>query len=304
MKVRMILCVILMAALAACGAPAATEVAVAPTATLIPATDTPVPPAATATEPPADTVPSEPPTPMPLPAGWVRRGDMPEPARLGFGAAVVENQIYVMGGQVGDDGMTTVDVYDPVTDLWTQRASMLYKTVYPGISVVDGRIYVMGGYTDVTSASSNALVEEYNPATDTWTEKASMPAPREGLVTAVAGDKIYAIGGAYLTADSPTPEVLAAVAEYDPATDTWTEKAPLPTVRTWAMGGVVDDKIYVIGGATQPISRILSSLVEYDPAIDAWTEKSPMPAPRFGGAAVVHDGLIYVSGGAVQPGGS
>ena len=38
MNVRMILCVIVMATLAACGAPAATEVAVAPTATPAPAT--------------------------------------------------------------------------------------------------------------------------------------------------------------------------------------------------------------------------------------------------------------------------
>ena len=38
MNVRMILCVILMATLAACGAPAATEIAVAPTATAVPAT--------------------------------------------------------------------------------------------------------------------------------------------------------------------------------------------------------------------------------------------------------------------------
>jgi len=318
MNVRMILCVILMATLAACGAPAATEVAVAPTATAVPATDTPlpptdtpVPPTATATEPPADTATPapptetptlEPPTPVPLPAGWARRGDMPEPARVGFVTAKVDGRIYVMGGQTSRNGhltgQTTVHVYDPGTDTdtWAQKTGMLHEIAFSSAGVVGGKIYVIGG-SAYDGAGAEAFVQEYDPVSDTWTEKTSMPTPRDGLVTAVVGDRIYAIGGWQPEASTMTANVQVVVEEYDPATDTWTQKASLPTKRVCPMVGVVKDKIYVIGGQTGGISGMLASVVEYDPATDTWTEKSPMPDKRTWGAAAVHEGQIYVFGG-------
>ena len=41
---------------------------------------------------------------------------------------------------------------------------------------------------------------------------------------------------------------LGTVDEYDPATDTWRERSPMPTPRNHAAIGVVNGKIYVIGG--------------------------------------------------------
>jgi hypothetical protein len=55
--------------------------------------------------------------------------------------------------------------------------------------------------------------------------------------------KIYAIGGCTGMAN-----VFPTVEEYDPATDTWTKKADMPTARELLSTTAVDGKIYAIGG--------------------------------------------------------
>lgn len=51
--------------------------------------------------------------------------------------------------------------------------------------------------------------------------------------------------------------------EYDPATDTWMERRNMPTVRAIAADGVVDGKIYIIGGGDA--QGALSNVEEYTP---------------------------------------
>ena len=86
--------------------------------------------------------------------------------------------------------------------------------------------------------------------------------------------------------------------EYDPATDTWTKKADMPTARFFLSTSVVDGKIYVIGGSFGSPSQTLSIVKEYDSATDTWTEKADMPTARFGLATSVANGKIYAIGGA------
>ena len=62
-------------------------------------------------------------------------------------------------------------------------------------SVVDGKIYAIGGWRDEPQAVGLSTVEEYNPAMDTWTKKADMPTAREFLSTSAVKGKIYTIGG-------------------------------------------------------------------------------------------------------------
>jgi hypothetical protein len=56
------------------------------------------------------------------------------------------------------------------------------------------------------------------------------------------------------------------VEEYDPATDTWTRKADMPTARDSLSTSVVNGKIYAIGGAMSGDGVSLSIIEEYDPA--------------------------------------
>ena len=65
--------------------------------------------------------------------------------------------------------------------------------------------------------------------------------------------------------------------------------------------GVVDEKIYVIGGSLGGRPAVGIKTVEvYNPAVDEWSEKADMPTARTGAAASAVDGKIYVVGGLVM----
>jgi RNA polymerase sigma factor (sigma-70 family) len=76
----------------------------------------------------------------------------------------------------------------------------------------------------------------------------------------------------------------------------WTEKAPMQIARRSSAAGVVDGRIYVIGGQG-PGGVNLPHVEVYDLVEDTWSKKSSIPTPRhclFGG---VVNGIIYAIGG-------
>ena len=85
--------------------------------------------------------------------------------------------------------------------------------------------------------------------------------------------------------------------EYDPTTDTWTVKKPMPTARTVLDTCVVDGKIYAIGGYDYENDVLISTVEVYDPATDTWTKVADIPTPTEGLSTSVVDEKIYVSGG-------
>ena len=175
---------------------------------------------------------------------------------------------------------------------WTRKADMPNAITYHSASVVNGKIYVIGGGKD----EALSIVEEYNPATDTWTRKADMPTPRCSLSTSVVNGKIYAIGGGTTGLVS-----LSVVEEYNPATDTWTKKADMPTARLGLSTSAVNGKIYAIGGASIPALALFSAVEEYDPATNTWMKKAYMPTPRTMLSTSVVNGKIYAIGGGPNP---
>jgi len=172
---------------------------------------------------------------------------------------------------------------------WTRKADMPTARIGLSASVVNGKIYVIGGAKDKVFS----IVEEYNPATDTWTKKSDMPTARQWLSTSVVNGKIYAIGGG---PDTFVP--LSTVEVYDPAADAWTKKSDMPTARGAFGTSVVNGKIYAIGGTVGPPAWVVISTVEeYDPATDRWAKRTDMPTARFGLSTSVVNGKIYAIGG-------
>ncbi len=167
-----------------------------------------------------------------------------------------------------------------------------------------------GNYT--FPLSTNAT-EAYDPTTDSWTAKAPMPIPRADFATAVYENKIYVFGGEIFSSGSPpvsaqtseTPGYYVdtnATEVYDPATNTWTEKTPLPIPSQGLSANTIDGKIYIItdGYQLDPVYHTywtVKKIEVYDPLTDSWAVAAPMPTGVSGYASAVVDNKIYVISG-------
>lgn len=86
---------------------------------------------------------------------------------------------------------------------------------------------------------------------------------------------------------------------YELATDRWREIAPLRRPRGAAAAVMLDGRLHLIGGASEPASERASVGWHevYDPQADAWTQRKPLPGARDHVGCVAHAGLIHVVGG-------
>lgn len=102
-------------------------------------------------------------------------------ARSHLTTSLVNGKIYAIGGTSGPPGwpgLSTVEIYDPITDSWTKGMDMPKSRLECHSSVVDGKIYVFGGLN--SSWIGLNRVEVYDPTTDSWTSLSNMPTARGG----------------------------------------------------------------------------------------------------------------------------
>lgn len=190
---------------------------------------------------------------------WEEKAPMPT-GRGYLGVAVVNEKIYAIGGG-GSIGIN--EVYDPVADNWTTKSSMPNPTQSFGIAACKGKIYCIGGI----SSDSTGANRVYDPANNSWETKTSMPTGRYGLLANAVNGKIYCMGGVKLLGYNQGVEPLNVTEVYDPSSNTWTTKSPMPSPEGY-VSAVVDNKIYVIGPGLTQI---------YNPDTDTWSTASPSP---------------------------
>jgi outer membrane protein assembly factor BamB len=222
--------------------------------------------------------------------GWVARKNIPEP---GLGdSAVLDNEIYFLGG--GGPPSTPVRFwkYNPTTDSWSRLPDLDAFIADFSVAAANGKIYAIGGHGCMFTSDA---VYEFDPITNNWSFKSSMPIAMEDFGVAVVDDIIYVIGG---RSDFLNSTVCANVFAYDPIADDWSVKADMPTPRADLAATVLDGKIYAIGGSW-PGST--GPLEVYDPSKDAWTRKANMSSYRVSLSADSLGGDIYAFGGSIVP---
>jgi len=107
------------------------------------------------------------------------------------------------------------------------------------------------------------------------------------------GGKVYAVGG---FGDSFQP--VGTLEVYDPATDRWEARAPLPLALHHPTAVSLNGKLYVMGGFRGRLSWTPeAALFEYDPAGNVWHRRASMPTARGGLAAAALPDRILVFGG-------
>ena len=256
-------------------------------------------------------------------AKWEAISELPT-HRQSFSTAVVDGKIYLIGGTLfehargvrrdpgpgiwrGPFGMSLMEVYDPETDAWQKLADMPTIRAGAKTAVVDGKIYVMGGYAGKDNQGVNfkflKAVEMYDPQTDTWVRKQDLSIPRIQFGVGVVAGKIYAIGG-LIDPKEKKPGLQGRtdlVEVYNPVSDTWTKRADMPTRRDGLATAVIDDTIYAIGGSGWPQvgagGPALGTIEVYEPRTNRWTKRPDMPNLRRSFRTVVIADKIYLIGG-------
>lgn len=220
---------------------------------------------------------------------WTAGVPMPT-AVANSAVGVLKGQIYVVSG-ANADGTIIADtqIYNPATNTWSTGVSLPTPLAGASGAVVKNVLYVMGGNNG--SGYTNGMWA-FNLKTQTWSSKAAIPIALQDAGAAVENNIIYLVGG------NSTQNLRSnAVYSYSPATDTWTEEAPLlvgrsePSVARVGTSIVVTDG-YASGGDTE----------SYDPATNTWTALKPDPVPGGSGwrSFACTGGIgtrLYVAGG-------
>jgi len=119
--------------------------------------------------------------------------------------------LYVIGGQY-TDGVTvsTVERYHPVTETWTELASMNHDRGLPGVVAITRGpgplprrfIVVVGGAQTTNFEPNNFLdsTEVYDVQNNTWFDlRVQLPQPKAGLTVAELADgRVLAVAGTLL----------------------------------------------------------------------------------------------------------
>ncbi len=160
---------------------------------------------------------------------------------------------------------------------------------YPGLALLDGFIYAVGGWEGSSRLDS---VERYEVETNTWSYVTSMRMAVTSPAVVAHEGSLYVCGGAILE----DGDGIDAVRRYDAGADEWTEMAPMLIPRSGSAACVLGGAIYVLGGwhaSTENTNKV----ERFDPLRNQWRQVCPMHERRYRPGVAVLGSKIYIMGG-------
>ena len=182
---------------------------------------------------------------------------------------------------------------------WSNGASAPLARFEAQGLVVDGKLYVFGGFYD-KSLHATARVDVYNIAANSWRRLADLPEPLTHAGQTVDGNTIYLVGG--YVGNNPGPSTNH-VWKYNIGSNSWSAGPALPASRGGGAVVVLNHKLHFFGGATRrqgSKSSTADQAEHFVLSLDGgvrWTTAAPLPNPRNHLGAAVLNGKAYVLGG-------
>lgn len=217
-------------------------------------------------------------------------------ARFQLQSATDGTKIYIAGGHNGSSDDTTVESYDPSTNMWTTLAPLPDVPSendgrYGGtMGEIGGKLYLAGGWRISPPLPSNTL-EIYDIATDTWSFGPTMPSLSACSQGGVIDGKLYV-----LTACLGFGGYFHVLYEFDPVANSWATKASPTYDHPDGAAAIIDGKLYVAGGYDDVLTYH-GKLEIYDPATDTWSFGTDMPTARNSVSGAELNGKFYTLGG-------
>ncbi len=238
----------------------------------------------------------------PVADSWRSGPELPG-AETHIGVVTVGSDVVVFGGF---EGMFSPARPPTVPFVWRWSAADAQWNAGPPFptaraafawALLGTELHVAGGLgTDGNTDTDAHLVWDLAGAV-AWTSAAPLPNPRNHGGGAASGGLFYAVAGRHSWNESSGDQ--GDVSAYDPATDAWTARAPIPVARSEIGGStstMPDGRILVVGGSVATVKPSADVLI-YDPTADAWSSLPPLPEPRKGAVAARIGRRIVVTTG-------
>jgi len=175
-------------------------------------------------------------------------------SRARFGATVLDEHLYVTGGETGGDRVSqSLEVFDFATELWKELAPMAVRRVGHGMASTNGKLLVAGGYDQYSEPRKS--VEVYDIENNTWSSVSDLLSAYESVHLGVLSDpnRVLLVGKVLPNGEdensddeetwgeSTERECLMyenGFAVYNMLSDTW---EPMPVFEEEEMGDDVDE---------------------------------------------------------------
>ena len=214
--------------------------------------------------------------------------------------AMVKDKFYLMGGR----GINDVNIFDPKTNTWANGAKPPLELNHFQAVVYKDEIYLVGAMTGkYPHEQPVANIYIYNPKTDSWRIGDEIPADRRrgsgGVV--VYKDKFYMVTGIL---DGHWKGNVTWFDEYDLKTGKWTKLADAPTARDHVRAGLIDNKLYLVGGQQsnamekKGLANVIAQVDVYDFKTARWsTASATLPTLRAGNTTIAIKNDLFVIAG-------
>lgn len=169
-----------------------------------------------------------------------------------------------------------------------RRRSMQNCQVHPRPSTVaTEKLVVIGG-------QGTRSVEMYDPQKEKWSDLPVFPKSATSYSVCAVSNSIVVTGGIFEN------RIISDVWKFDSVKRIWIEMPPLLKPRARHSSGVLQDRLFVLGGITyETTSSIidLDTIESYDSKIKAWTVVGNSPFPRSLSQVVSHNEMLMEVGG-------
>jgi N-acetylneuraminic acid mutarotase len=217
----------------------------------------------------------------------------------------INNKVYVFGGEVAGTGTVTAvtRIYDIGSNTWSTGAPMPGVRAFAASGYLNGKIYIVGGYSTGQVTSAQTQVWEYDALANTWnTSKAPIPHGVGGAGFGIINGHLLVAGGRDATAAT-----IALVYDYDIAANSWTARASLPIPMNVPGSAVVNGRLWLFGGGnpfgpgTTPAEGdapfTAATTFKYDPPLNFWSSGPALAGARsFVAGAAAGSALLAVGG--------
>lgn len=213
-----------------------------------------------------------------------------------------KNKLYLIGGR----RLNPVDVYDPLTNKWTEKSKPPLELHHFQAVTIDDAIYLIGamtgGWPEETPLEK---VMVYYPEEDRFEMTHTIPEARRrgGAGAALKDGKIYITGG---ITNGHMDGFRNWLDEYDPETGAWKILPDAPHKRDHLAAAIIDNKLYSFAGrhshhaAGKGFETTVKTGDVFNFKTNAWETPIPVfdiPTERAGNMAFARKDEVIFGGG-------